>query len=404
MKILFFITSSMEKPSPSWHLMKALLEDILNSGIKVHAIQRHFSTSNMPPFPETIMNHANFSYSEVKGTNVARTAFVARYLSGIEYALRGIKPFSRHNDFDMVFVQSSATSLYNLLLARSFAKKRPVLYNSQDMFPGSAIASGSLKNGFLAKIFCILQKIAYKQADVITAISEDMKTKLMEQGVSSEKIEVIVNWYDDASVNEVEWGHNRFVEKYSLDSKKFYVQYAGTMGTNFNPEIILDVAELLKNNDNIIFQMIGDGVRREKFESDAIKRGLKNIIFYPLQPQDLVSDVYSACSVCLIPLQPGVIGNSVPSKAGLLMACRRVIINSVDKDSDYAKMFEREKIGFSSDVTDAKKIARDIQFLYDNPKVREDYADRAKEYGMQEYSRTVNTIKYLELFKRLTNK
>ena len=198
------------------------------------------------------------------------------------------------------------------------------------MFPGSAIANGSLKNGLLSKIFFSLQKIAYKQATVITAISEDMKLKLIEQGVPEEKIEVIVNWYDDTAVREVAWDSNRFVEKYNLKKDKFYVQYAGTMGTNFNPKIILDVAALLQEYPDIEFQMIGNGVRKEKFEKDAKERGLNNIVFYPLQPQELVSDVYSACSVCLIPLQKGVIGNSVPSKAGLLMACRRIIVNSVD--------------------------------------------------------------------------
>lgn len=404
MKILFFITSSMEIPSPSWHLMKALLEDTLKAGFEVHAMQRHYNGSTMPSFPSEILNHPNFSYSEIKGRIVDKRNFVARYLVGIEHAIRSIKNYKKNNDYDIVFVQSSASSLYYLLVGRFFAKKRPIIYNSQDMFPGSAIANGSMKNGILAKIFYALQKIAYRQANVITAISEDMKTKLIEQGVPPKQIEVIVNWYDDSVVKEIEWEKNRFVEKYGLDKSKFYVQYAGTMGTNFNPQIILDVAAKLIDEPNIVFQMIGDGVRREKFEKDALKRGLNNIIFYPLQPQALVADVYSACSVCLIPLQRGVIGNSVPSKAGLLMACRRVIINSVDVNSDYAQMFERERIGFSSDISDDEKIVRDIRFLYENPDIKEEYANRAKEYGRREYSRKVNTIKYLELFKQLINK
>lgn len=58
----------------------------------------------------------------------------------------------------------------------------------------------------------------------------------------------------------------------------------------------------------------------------------------------MVPHVYSACSVCLIPLPKGVIGNSVPSKAGLLMACHRVIVTSADEGSEYNKMFEREKL------------------------------------------------------------
>ena len=55
MKILFFITSSMEKPSPSWHLMKALLEDTLKAGIKVHAIQKHYLDMNSKAFPDSIL-------------------------------------------------------------------------------------------------------------------------------------------------------------------------------------------------------------------------------------------------------------------------------------------------------------------------------------------------------------
>ena len=86
------------------------------------------------------------------------------------------------------------------------------------------------------------------------------------------------------------------------------------------------------------------------------------------------------------------------------MACRRVIVNSVDAGSDYGEMFEREKMGFSSDIGDSEKLARDILFLYENPEVRETYANNAKSFGEREYSRTVNTKKYTELFEELTKR
>lgn len=401
MKILFFITSSMEIPSPSWHLMKALMEDTLKAGISIHAIQRHFPNSKMLPFPKTILNHELFSYSQINDKVIDRRDFVGRYLNGLTYSIRSSGVYRKNNDFDMVFVQSAATSLFYIAIAKHYAKNRPVLYNSQDMFPGSAVANGSMQKKWMQKVFYCLQKIAYKKADIITAISEDMKRKLLEQGVPEEKIRVIVNWYDDASVREIPWNENRFVKNYHLSSKKFYIQYAGTMGTNFNPQIILETAERLKGYSDIEFQMIGDGIRRRYLESEAEQRGLTNIVFYPLQSQDMVPDVYSACSVCLIPLMKGVIGNSVPSKVALLMACGRIVINSVDNECDYGRMFEYEKIGFSSETTDSKKIAEDILFLYRNPVIKMEYEARAKEFGRREYSRTVNTIKYIEIFQHI---
>ncbi|NBJ00712.1 glycosyltransferase WbuB [Lachnospiraceae bacterium] len=401
MKILFFITSSMERPSPSWHLMKALLEDTLRAGISIHAIQRHFPNPEMLPFPETILNNKLFSYSQINDIVIDRRDFVGRYLNGIVYSIKSMRLYRKNNDFDMIFVQSAATSLFYIAVAKHYAKNRPVLYNSQDMFPGSAVANGSMPKKWMQKVFYCLQKIAYKKADIITAISEDMKRKLLEQGVPEEKIRVIVNWYDDASVREIPWNENRFVKNNHLSPKKFYIQYAGTMGTNFNPEIILETAERLKGYLDIEFQMIGDGIRKKYLESEAEQRGLNNIVFYPLQSQDMVSDVYSACSVCLIPLIKGVIGNSVPSKAALLMACGRIIINSVDDECDYGRIFEDEKIGFSSGTADSEKIADDILFLYRNPIIKAEYEERAKEFAKREYSRTVNTIKYIEIFQHI---
>ncbi len=400
MKVLF-LASTLRRPNPSWHLMKALMEDLLTVGIKIHAVQRTYVNADMPAFPDTILHHENFSYSEVACKPVNKKKFVKRYLEAAWYSWRLRKHIRKNNDYDMIFIQSSVTSFFTLCYARHFAKKRPVIFNSQDMFPGSAIANGSMPKKWMQKIFYAMQRHAYKKVTVFTAISEDMKVKLMEQGVPEEKIHVIVNWYDDTAVKEIPWEENRFARQSELSKEKFYVQYAGTMGTNFNPKVVLDVAERLKDYPDIEFQMIGNGVRKDKFEKEAAARGLTNIVFYPLQPQDMVSDVYSACSVCLIPLQKGVIGNSVPSKAGLLMACRRVIVNSVDEGSDYGEMFEREKIGFSADVADADKVAKDILYLYENPAVRDEYANRAKEYGAAEYSRTVNTKKYIELFKEI---
>lgn len=393
----------METPSPSFHLMKTLLEDVLGSGIGIHAIQRHYKDSNMPAFPDSILKDPGFSFTQVNSKTVDKKNLVKRYFAGIKYAIDLIKPLKNTNDYDLIFIQSSPMSLYLILVSRIFAKHRPIIYNSQDMFPGSAIANGSMPNKLMQKVFYSLQKIAYKNVDMITAISEDMKDKLLEQNVPADKIKVIVNWYDDNAIKEIEWNKNRFVKKYNLSDDKFYVQYAGTMGTNFNPDIVLEIAQLLIEEPNIQFQMIGEGVRKNKFMKDVESLGLNNIVFYPLQPQDLVPDVYSACSICFIPLKQGVIGNSVPSKAALLMACHRVIVNSVDEDSDYGRMFEREGIGFSAGVFDSKKLAADILYLYNNPTIKKEYEDRAYNYGLREYSSSVNTRKYIELFKQMVS-
>ena len=386
------------KPNPSYHLMTTMLEDVLNSGTEVlllgcaeEGVEKHI--------PDFLNKHPLFSYHLVSSPKVEKAHFVRRYLSGIRYSMKIGKLIKQYiNECDTVFVQSSPTVLYTLYYARKYSGNKKVIYNVQDMFPGSSIASGVMPKKWMQEIFYRLQKIAYKKSDIITAISEDMKNKLIEQGVPNDKIKVIVNWFDDSSVHEVPWSNNRFVQKYNMTPDKFYVQYAGTMGYVFDYEMVINVADKLKDHSDIVFQMIGEGSQKEAFIQAAKIKGLNNIIFLPLEKQEMVSDVYSACSVCFIPLKKGVIGNSVPSKAGLLMACKRAILTSVDKDSDYYNMIEKHA-GVAAPNDDVDSIVQAILYMRDNRDICSQYGKVGYEYGHELYSRSNNMKKYIDLFK-----
>lgn len=402
MKLLYIAAIDFyTKPNPSYHLMTTMLEDLLDAGIEVQFVgcEEAGLDKHIPDFLES---RSGFSYYLIPCPKVEKSNFVRRYLDGIRYA-KVVGKYVKNSirDCDVVFVQSSPTALYTLYYARKYAGKKQIIYNVQDMFPGSSIASGVMQQKWMQRVFYSLQKIAYKKADIITAISEDMKSKLMEQGVSEDKIRVIVNWFDDSSVHEVAWADNRFVQKYKLDPNVFYVQYAGTMGYVFDYKMVLQVAERLKNHQDIVFQMIGEGSQKNAFIQATEEKQLDNIVFLPLEPQEMVSDVYSAGSVCFIPLKKGIIGNSVPSKAGLLMACKRAIITSVDKDSDYYNMIDHYA-GIAAGNDDPEKIVQAIlQFKNDREHCAA-FGISGYEYGHKLYSRSNNMKTYIELIKKCT--
>ena len=402
MNILLFMSSGLDTPGPSWHLYTALIEDLVSYGHRVHLIESH-STGINPDCPERLAHLKNFSYEVIDIETAEKKAFAKRYLVGVKYCFKARKVFKAQRDFDVMMVQSCPWAPFAITFAKKYVKV-PVIYNSQDMFPGASIANGAMKRIWMQKIFYAFQKIAYRRADHISVISDDMKQKMIEQGVPPEKVTVIPDWYDDKSVREISWEENLFVKKYNMQKDVFYIQFAGTMGMNFDYRMVLNVAEILKGEENIVFQMIGAGSQKDVFEKTAKERGLTNIVFLPLEPQEMVPQVYSACSVCLIPLPKGVIGNSVPSKAGLLMACRRVIITSADDGSEYNKMFEREQIGIACSTDDPEEVAKRILKLRDDPDLREKFADNARKYGKAVYARTVNTRLYEELYRKIGGK
>ncbi len=402
MKILIYMGGGFDTYGPSRHLYNALIEDLLTAGHTVHLIENH-STGNDPDAPENLLAFENFSYETVNSSPVEKRKFVKRYLTGVKYCFDCIPAFKKQKGFDVMMVQSCPWAPFAVSFAKRYVKI-PTVWNIQDMFPGASIANGVMDKKWMQKFFYRFHKIAYKKADHIAVISEDMKQKVMEQGVAADKITVIPDWYDDQSVHEIPWDENLFVRKYGMRKDIFYVQYAGTMGFNFDYKLVIEVAERLKDQKDILFQMIGQGSQKDDFIAAVKERGLDNIVFLPLEPQEMVPHVYSACSVCLIPLPYGVIGNSVPSKSGLLMACHRVIINVVDKESDWYDMFEREKIGVSASNKDPEEVAAAILKMKENPELREQYADRAREFAKGYFSRTVNTGMYEKLYRTIGGK
>lgn len=400
MKFLYFASIDFySKPNPSFHLMTTMIKDILDDGHEVYFVgcQEDGVSKHIP---EYLKKNSNFFYELVRTPKIKKSHFIKRYFYGIIYAFKCTKILKRYvSKIDLVFVQSSPTVLYNLYFVKKYFKNTKILYNVQDMFPGSSIASGIMPSKCIQKIFYLLQKIAYKKADVIVAISEDMKQKLIEQNVESSKIRVIVNWFDDQSVRYVNWENNRFVKKYDMKKNKFYIQYAGTMGYVFDYLMVVEIAKKLECFKDIEIQMIGAGSQKDDFMETCAQYNLKNISFLPLEPQEMVSDVYSACDVCIIPLKKGIIGNSVPSKVGLLMQCKKAIITTVDKESKYSIMINSNKLGYA--LSTADEAVKSILYLYHNRQECIDCGQRAYEYGHELYSRKNNVNKYLRLFSEL---
>lgn len=396
------LNSGFDTYGPSLHLYKALFEDLLKAGHTIHLLES-VSTRKDPVIPDSIEKHPNFSYELIPLTIAKKKQFVKRYLSGVLYSFRAKKYLKRcKGKFDVVHVQSCPWAPFLVSIVKNILKI-PTVFNVQDMFPGSSIASGVMPQKWMQQFFYRFQRVAYKNADIITVISDDMKTRVVTQGVPENKVRVIVNWYDDSFVKEIPWEENEFVKKYNMSPDIFYVQYAGTMGFVFDYKMVLKVAENLKEYKDVIFQMIGFGSQYDQFIAEAKERRLDNIVFYPLEPQPMVPHVYSACSICFIPLKRDIIGNSVPSKAGLLMSCRRVIVNSVDEWSDYYKMFEREDMGISASNLDSDAVTAAILKLYNNRTLIEHFANNAQSYGKAYYSRTVNTKLYNDLYVEMGN-
>lgn len=399
MKILYITAEGFDTPNPNNQMAEVMIRDFLENAFKVHLIQSRRTKIN-PDIPRTLEVYKDFSYDVVDRKVVDKTNFVKRYLNDVRYAFSSMKCWLKVKDADVIYLQSNPTIIFPMILLKLF-KRLPIVYSIYDVFPGHAYDIGVVKSKFIYNTMRIMQKPCYKMATAITVLSEDMKQKVVEQGARPEDVFVVPAWFDVNTTKEVPQEENRFIKKYNIDTNKFYVQFAGTVGYVFNYKTIIELAKRLKDEENIVIQIVGDGNIKDKFVNEAKELGLTNIEFYPLQPVELVPDVYSACNVCIIPLQKGVIGNGVPSKAPILMACRRMIVNSVEIESEYAQMFKTNDMGIAVDIYDYEGLAAAIKGLYTSPDDIERMANNAYKYGVSNYSNEKSTSKLMWILKKI---
>lgn len=402
MKILYITSDGFDTPSPNNQMAEVMINDFLDNGYDVHLIQSR-RTRQYPHIPNSLKGKKGFSCDIVDRKVFDRNKFVIRYINDVLYAFSAMKYWLKVKDADVVYLQSNPTIIFPMVLLRLF-KKLPILYCIYDVWPGHAHDIGVVKSRFLYNIFRLLNKPCYKMADAISVMSEDMKKTIIKEGAKAEKVRIVYPWYDDKTAREVPVEENRFIKKFNIPQDKFYVQFAGTIGYVFDCTAVIELAKRLQSEKDIVIQIVGDGNVKERFVNQVKEAGLQNIEFYPLQPVDLVPDVYSAGNVCFIPLRKSVVYNGVPSKAPILMACKRVIVNSVEINSDYAQMFIKNHIGVAVDSCDYDTMAQQIIRLYKSPQEANRISQNAFEYCQKHFSSTVNTRKYMDIFDEIGKK
>lgn len=399
MQIMYITDVGLDSPNSNNHLVISMLKEFLDADYGVYLVQSH-STGKYPDVPSELNQYPKFCADIINKPVVAKKNFVKRYLSAIIYELKAWSKWrKRIKDIDIVVLQSHFTAVYTALLLHRYHKK--VVFNIYDIFPGEAYTNGSIKSKFVYDTFCLLQKIIYKTSTKFFTLTEDTKRTLISLKVDKEKIDVIPNWFDDKTIKEVEFEHNSFAKEFNMDKSKKYIQYAGSIGVAYDFDTLLDVAVLLKHRKDIVFQLVGEGLFLEKVQKRIIDEKIENVQLIPWQPLERLAEVYSACTIQIVPLRKDVIRNSYPSKILPLMACSRVPVIAVEEDSFFYNDINENCVGISTPLGDSKALAESICKLVDNDELRHTYEANAKKYVYERYTAENNIKIMMEKFEEL---
>lgn len=304
--------------------------------------------------------------------------------------------------YDVAFVDSTPPIQGLKMPLIKWLKRKPTIYNVQDIFPDSLVGTGLTHEGSLIwKIGRMVEKITYRYADKIIVISEDFKKNIMAKGVPEDKIVVIYNWVDQNKVVDVPREENKLFEIYGLDRSKFYITYNGNIGLTQNMDMLLDVAkELQEEYEDIHFVLVGNGAYLDEVKRKVADQQLENVHLLPFQPYEDISHVFSLGDASLVISKPGVGANSVPSKTWSIMSASRPVLANFD-ENELKNIIENNHCGIFTKAGDKDAFKESILTLYNHRELCKEYGHNGRKFVLDNLTREVGTQKYVDVIKEV---
>lgn len=304
--------------------------------------------------------------------------------------------------YDVAFVDSTPPIQGLKMPLIKWLKRKPTIYNVQDIFPDSLVGTGLTHEGSLIwKIGRIVEKITYRYADKIIVISEDFKKNIMAKGVPEDKIVVIYNWVDQNKVVDVPREENKLFDVYGLDRSKFYITYNGNIGLTQNMDMLLDVAkELQEEYEDIHFVLVGHGAYLDEVKRKVADQQLENVHLLPFQPYEDISHVFSLGDASLVISKPGVGANSVPSKTWSIMSASRPVLANFD-ENELKTIIENNHCGIFTKAGDKDAFKESILTLYNHRELCKEYGHNGRKFVLDNLTREVGTQKYVDVIKEV---
>ena len=187
-------------------------------------------------------------------------------------------------------------------------------YWVMDFNPDEAIAAGYLRAGSAAAKFLErLSLFSLNRAGTIFALDRFMRDRIVAKGIASEKVAVIPPWSQDEAVRFDPAGREAFRQKHGF-AGKFVVAYSGNHSPVHPLDTLMQAADALRDESDIMFAFIGGGSEFARVKQWATKTSNPQICCLPYQPLSELAGSLSAADAHVVVVGDAMLGLVHPCK------------------------------------------------------------------------------------------
>lgn len=380
MKVLFLLLDY-SKDENHLGLYKELVYEFRDRGEEVYVA----TVSEKKYGFETQLSRENgVNVLRIKTGNMFGVSFIEKGITNLTLGSIFKKEINKQFNnikFDLVVHHTppiTFTPVINYLKAKYNTKSYLIL---RDIFPQNAKDLGIIKNKLLFNFFRKKEEILYKKSDFIGCMSQG-NVKYIENynsEVDKDKLHILRNWGKIKPILNINKKDIR--EKYGFSENDFILVFGGNMGKPQGLEFLLILAKEYKEKKDIKFLLIGKGNEKNKLQLMKEHEKLENVIFLDFIPREEYEILTGACDIGIVSLHSSFTIPNIPSKTVDYCKLSLPILATVDKNTDYPEILEKEaKCGLASIYGNLEKYKENLEKLYNNPRLREELGKNGRQY------------------------
>lgn len=404
MKILIIINNFYPEIGSASHIYFDLAKAFVKRGHKVDVITsypRKFNLAKVDQEKTFLLDE------EIEGIKIHRCKHISlrdnMILRGAEHFLCPIyylKEYAKlKKNFDSCLIYIPPLPLYYLARTIKRLDGTPSVLNYQDFHPQELTDVGVLRNPFLIKIFEYMERQSYKNADFITVLSRGGIDYAVKRGTDPSKISHIYNGCNIS--DEIGFSNERDFKKKEGIEDKVLITYAGILSPFQGLDNILATAKEMKQYENLIFYVVGDGLIRNRLFKRIKDEDIFNVKLLPLQPRKVYFNIINSSDISIISLDERMKAPCIPGKLMSLMAVKQPIIAMVPIDSETAKVIQKSNSGIVVRPNDLEGLKNAILSLRDSTKIREYLGNNGLKYCTENMDLNKTVLKYEKIFNYL---
>ncbi|EGT3617005.1 glycosyltransferase family 4 protein [Clostridium perfringens] len=379
-------------------ILTELAEDFVEYGLEVDVLTTKNAYREEKQELGKYENYRGINIKRVFSTEGNRDSKIGRLLNYITFTTSIFFNLLLRKNYDKILFVSNPPLVPFIGYLIKKLRGKNYIYLVHDIYPDVAEKLGVIKKGsVISKVMNYMNKKIYTNAERIIALGRDMKQVIINKGVDEEKIEIVTNWADSRVNFEKEVDEN-FYKKYGLENK-FNILYTGNISRVHAIDTIVDVAKILKNEDDIMFTFVGDGNKKQNLIELKEKEGLSNIQLGNYMFGEEYNNLLNCADLFITTLQQGIEGLGVPSKTYTYMSVAKPLIAIMSKESEIGSMVKKYNLGKQFDCNDANEIADFILELKNNKGLYKEISSNVRNEFFKRYERKKVTNRFYEVIK-----